>query len=135
MRRARERGLAREAVTRLGIRCGGIEQPAGSLSGGNQQKTVMAKWLATAPSVLLLDEPTRGIDVGAKREIYDLLIDLAAGGMAIVMVSSELPELLALSHRIMVMCEGRATGIVERADFSAEAIMELAAPPARRDAA
>ena len=112
----------------LGIRCEDIEQAAGTLSGGNQQKVVIGKWLATRPRVLLLDEPTRGIDVGAKREIYDLVFRLAGEGLAIVVISSELPELLHLSDRILVMAEGRQTGILSRAEASEEAIMRLAAP-------
>jgi ribose transport system ATP-binding protein len=87
-----EAAMARQAVTDLGIRCTGIEQLAGTLSGGNQQKVVIGKWLATEPRVLLLDEPTRGIDVGAKQEIYDLVFRLAGQGLAIVLVSSELPN-------------------------------------------
>ncbi|TIL75623.1 MAG: sugar ABC transporter ATP-binding protein [Mesorhizobium sp.] len=126
--RAAEQGLARQAVKALGIRCGTIEQPAGTLSGGNQQKVVIGKWLATRPRVLLLDEPTRGIDVGAKREIYDLIFKLARDGLAIAVISSELPELLLLSDRILVMADGRQTGILSRAQASEEAIMRLAAP-------
>ncbi len=104
-------GWRGDAVEALGIRCSSIEQPAGTLSGGNQQKVVIGKWLATRPRVLLLDEPTRGIDVGAKREIYDLdLRARAREGLAIVVVSSELPELLLLADRILVMSEGRQTG-------------------------
>jgi ribose transport system ATP-binding protein len=125
---AQEAALAKKAVTDLRIRCEGIEQAAMSLSGGNQQKVVIAKWLATAPSILLLDEPTRGIDVGAKREIYDLIFTLAGQGMAIIVVTSELPELLLLSDRILVMCEGRMTGMLDRAEASQEAVMRLAAP-------
>jgi len=125
---AQEAALAKKAVTDLRIRCEGIEQAAQSLSGGNQQKVVIAKWLATAPSILLLDEPTRGIDVGAKREIYDLIFTLAGQGMAIIAVTSELPELLLLSDRILVMCEGRMTGMLDRAAASQEAVMRLAAP-------
>ena len=106
----------------------GIEQVAATLSGGNQQKVVIGKWLATRPRVLLLDEPTRGIDVGAKQEIYDLVRTLAGEGLAIVMVSSELPELLLLADRIMVVSEGRRTGILSRAEASEEAVMQLAAP-------
>ncbi|WP_292592523.1 sugar ABC transporter ATP-binding protein [Mesorhizobium sp.] len=123
-----EQGLARHAVKALGIRCGTIEQPAGTLSGGNQQKVVIGKWLATRPRVLLLDEPTRGIDVGAKREIYELIFKLARDGLAIAVISSELPELLHLSDRILVMADGRQTGILSRAQASEEAIMRLAAP-------
>jgi ribose transport system ATP-binding protein len=132
---AGEAGLARDAVKALGIRCENIEQAAGTLSGGNQQKVVIGKWLATRPRVLLLDEPTRGIDVGAKREIYDLIFRLAREGLAIVVVSSEMPELLHLSDRILVMAEGRQTGILERAEASEEAIMQLAAPRRARAAA
>lgn len=126
---AGEIDLARNAVSTLGIRCGSVEQVVGTLSGGNQQKVVIGKWLATHPRVLLLDEPTRGIDVGAKREIYDLIFRLAREeGLAIVVVSSEMPELLLLADRILVMAEGRQTGIVSRADATEERIMQLAAP-------
>jgi ribose transport system ATP-binding protein len=125
---AGEQGLARQAVKALGIRCQDIDQPAGTLSGGNQQKVVIGKWLATRPRVLLLDEPTRGIDVGAKREIYDLIFKLARDGLAIAVISSELPELLHLSDRILVMADGRQTGILSRDAVSEEAIMRLAAP-------
>jgi ribose transport system ATP-binding protein len=133
----KEAALAREAVRSLDIRCGSVEQAAGTLSGGNQQKVVIGKWLATRPRVLLLDEPTRGIDVGAKREIYDLIFKLARqDGLAIVVVSSELPELLLLSDRILVMSEGQQRGILARADASEERVMQLAAPAgARRVAA
>ncbi|MEQ1953391.1 sugar ABC transporter ATP-binding protein [Mesorhizobium sp. CN2-181] len=121
--------LARQAVDTLGIRCSGTSQLAGTLSGGNQQKVVIGKWLATRPRILLLDEPTRGIDVGAKREIYDLVFRLAREeGLAIVVVSSELPELLLLSDRILVMAEGRQTGTMSRAEASEERFMQLAAP-------
>jgi ribose transport system ATP-binding protein len=114
------------------VRCTGIEQIAATLSGGNQQKVVIGKWLATRPRVLLLDEPTRGIDVGAKQEIYDLVRALAGEGLAIVMVSSELPELLLLADRIMVVSEGRRTGMLSREAATEEAIMQLAAPRGTR---
>jgi ribose transport system ATP-binding protein len=127
---ARETALARETIARLNIRCTGPEQPVGGLSGGNQQKVVLGKWLATAPRVLLLDEPTRGIDVGAKQEVYGLIERLKDAGVAIVLVSSELPELLRLADRILVMCEGRSAGLLERAAATQERIMELAAPKA-----
>jgi ribose transport system ATP-binding protein len=123
-----EARLAREAVGRLAIHCTGIEQAAATLSGGNQQKVVIGKWLATGPRVLLLDEPTRGIDVGAKQEIYALVRALAADGLAMLMVSSELPELLLLADRVLVMSEGRPAGILACAEASEEAIMHLAAP-------
>jgi ribose transport system ATP-binding protein len=132
---AGEAALARDAVKALGIRCEAVEQAAGTLSGGNQQKVVIGKWLATRPRVLLLDEPTRGIDVGAKREIYELIFKLAREGLAIVVVSSEMPELLHLSDRILVMAEGRQTGMLARAEASEEAIMQLAAPRRAKAAA
>jgi ribose transport system ATP-binding protein len=129
--------LARDAVRSLGVRCESIRQTADTLSGGNQQKVVIGKWLASEPRILLLDEPTRGIDVGAKREIYDLIFKLAREGLAIVVVSSELPELLLLADRILVMSQGRQTGILGRREASEEAVMQLAAPrdPRRRGAA
>ena len=107
---AREAALAEDMVERLSVRCNDVDQIVSSLSGGNQQKVVIGKWLATEPRVLLLDEPTRGIDVGAKQEIYQLVFQLAAHGLGIVTVSSEMPELLLLSDRVLVMCEGRQTG-------------------------
>jgi methyl-galactoside transport system ATP-binding protein len=97
------------------------------LSGGNQQKVLFARWLLTEPDILILDEPTRGIDVGAKYEIYNIIINLAKEGKSIIMISSEMPELLGISDRIMVMCEGRVTGFLERKAASQEAIMRLAA--------
>ncbi len=97
-----------------------------SLSGGNQQKCILARWLLIEPKVLLLDEPTRGIDVGAKAEIYGLIRRLAAEKHAIVMTSSELPELLAVSDRIIVLCEGRLTAEIPRAQANEEAIMSAA---------
>ncbi len=97
---------------------------ANTLSGGNQQKVVLAKWLMKSPRVLILDEPTRGIDVGAKQEIYKYMNDMAAAGMAIIMVSSELPEILGMSDRIAVMCEGRITATLDRKDADAETIMK-----------
>jgi ribose transport system ATP-binding protein len=129
MRRpAREAALAEAGVQRLGVRCRNSQQVVGHLSGGNQQKVVIGKWLATDPRILLLDEPTRGIDVGAKQEIYDLIFRLAEAGLAIVVVTSELPELLLLSDRIVVMCEGRQTGILSRQEADQEAVMTLASP-------
>jgi ribose transport system ATP-binding protein len=125
---AREAALAADVVERLSVRCSDIDQIASTLSGGNQQKIVIGKWLATRPRILLLDEPTRGIDVGAKQEIYQLVFGLAAEGLAIVVVSSEMPELLLLSDRVLVICEGRQTGMLRRAEATQEAIMRLAAP-------
>lgn len=131
----REAELARTGIRHLGVRCRDAAQAVGHLSGGNQQKVVIGKWLATRPQVLLLDEPTRGIDVGAKEEIYDLIFHLAEGGMAIVVVTSELPELLLLADRILVLSEGRPTGILHRHEATQEAVMTLASPRSREAAA
>lgn len=98
-----------------------------SLSGGNQQKVIIGRWLLTDPEILLLDEPTRGIDVGAKYEIYQLILDLANRDKGVIIVSSELPELLGICDRIMVMSNGRLAGIDDTANFDQEKIMELAA--------
>ncbi len=110
----------------LKVRFAGIETPIGSLSGGNQQKVLLARWLMLESDLLILDEPTRGIDVGAKLEIYNIIIDLAKKGYAIIMISSELPELLGMCDRIYVMRQGSVTGCVDRKDFSQEQIMQLA---------
>jgi ribose transport system ATP-binding protein len=125
---ARERALADDVVRRLSVRCAGIDQPVSTLSGGNQQKIVIGKWLATKPRILLLDEPTRGIDIGAKQEIYQLIVELAEQGLGIVVVSSEMPELLLLSDRVLVMCEGHQTGLISREAATQETVMRLAAP-------
>jgi ribose transport system ATP-binding protein len=125
---ASERALAAHMVKRLSVRCTGIGQATAALSGGNQQKVVIGKWLATEPRILLLDEPTRGIDIGAKQEIYRLIFDFAAQGLGIIVVTSEMPELLLLSDRILVMCEGRQTGILRRENATQETVMRLAAP-------
>jgi ribose transport system ATP-binding protein len=124
-----ERVLADQQVARLAVRTPSAEQKVGNLSGGNQQKVVLAKWLALdpPPTVLILDEPTRGIDVGAKGEIYTLMERLAADGMAILMISSDMEEVIRLSDRVMVMHEGRITGTLEPGRISEEAIMRLAA--------
>ena len=119
----REFAVASEHRRRLGIRCASVFQPVGNLSGGNQQKVVLAKWLFAEPQVLILDEPTRGIDVGAKYEIYCLMAELAAQGRSVVMISSEMPELLGLCDRIYVMNEGRFVAEFDRAQASQEAIM------------
>jgi ribose transport system ATP-binding protein len=120
------RRTADEYAKKLRIKTPSIRQLARNLSGGNQQKVVIAKWLVKDCDILIFDEPTRGIDVGAKDEIYKLLNELAAGGKAIIMISSELPEVLRLSHRIAVMCEGRITGFLNNAEATQENIMELA---------
>ncbi|HSI56982.1 MAG TPA: sugar ABC transporter ATP-binding protein [Ideonella sp.] len=120
------RETALSYVQRLDIRTPSVEQPVRLLSGGNQQKIVIAKWLLRDCDILFFDEPTRGIDIGAKSEIYKLLGALAGQGKAIVMISSELPEILRMSHRILVMCEGRVTGEIAARDATQEKIMQLA---------
>jgi len=124
---ARERGLVEEYGKRLRLRARSVTQPARDLSGGNQQKVVLSKWLATRPKVLILDEPTRGIDVGAKAEVHRLMGELAASGLAILMISSELPEILAMSDRVLVMREGRLVAEIDRAAATQERIMAAAA--------
>ena len=124
----REEQNAMRAIRQLGIRASGPFQLAGTLSGGNQQKLVIGKWLPTGPRVLLLDEPTRGIDIGAKADVYHLVEQLAAEGLAIVLVSSELPELMFLSHRILVLREGRPTALLLKEEFAPEAILDYASP-------
>ncbi|WP_050614477.1 sugar ABC transporter ATP-binding protein [Bacillus testis] len=113
-------------IKRLSIKTESGETSAGNLSGGNQQKVVIAKWIGIGPKVLILDEPTRGVDVGAKREIYQLINELTERGVAIVMVSSELPEILGMSDRILVVHEGRISGELMKADATQEKIMTLA---------
>ena len=120
------RRTAQDYVEQLDIRTPSVSQAVRLLSGGNQQKIVIAKWLLRDCDILFFDEPTRGIDIGAKNEIYKLLQALAAQGKAIVMISSELPEVLRLSHRILVMCEGRLTGELSAAEATQEKIMQLA---------
>lgn len=110
----------------LRIKANSVETIVGTLSGGNQQKVVIGKWLMTNPKILILDEPTRGIDVGAKFEIYTLMNELIKQGMAIIMVSSELPELMGMSHRIMVISEGRKTAEFLAEEASQEVIMTAA---------
>ncbi len=120
---AKERRQASDEAKRLGVRTHSIETPVGTLSGGNQQKVVLAKWLATRPRVLMLDEPTRGVDVGAKFEIYRLIRQLAAEGTAIIMVSSELPEILGMADRIAIMAEGQLAAILPVAESTPERVM------------
>jgi ribose transport system ATP-binding protein len=122
----RLRKLVTDYVARLNIRTPSITQLVNRLSGGNQQKVVVAKWLASQPKVLILDEPTRGIDVGAKAEVYAIMNNLAQQGIGIIMISSEMPEILAMSDRIVVMHEGRVAGILNRAEATQELIMAYA---------
>jgi ABC-type sugar transport system ATPase subunit len=122
----RERLLAEESARLLGIKSAGPESPITSLSGGNQQKCIIARWLRTNPKILLLDDPTRGIDVGAKAELYRIIDGLCREGLGIIVTSSELPELLTLCDRILVLREGRLTGEFARNEFSEQTIMEAA---------
>lgn len=124
--KGKEKSLAENAIKELKIRCFHQSQECGKLSGGNQQKVVFAKWVYTNPRILILDEPTRGVDVGAKKEIYNIINELAAKGVAIIMVSSELPEILGMSDRIMIIREGTVRGILNKEEANQEKIMTLA---------
>jgi ABC-type sugar transport system ATPase subunit len=126
IRARRERARAEARVAALGIRCSSVEQPVGTLSGGNQQKVLIARWLEARPKVVLLAEPTRGVDVGARREIYELLRRLTAEGAALVVVSTDLPELLELSDRVVVLHRGRRAAEFPRAEATAEKILRAA---------
>ncbi|WP_288432849.1 sugar ABC transporter ATP-binding protein [uncultured Deinococcus sp.] len=121
----RARSFAQSAIERLGVK-GRIDDSAGRLSGGNQQKVVISKWISRDPKVFILDEPTRGIDVGARAAIYEVIADLARGGMAVVVVSSDLEEVLGLAHRVMVLARGRNMGILDHGRATGVAVMELA---------
>jgi ribose transport system ATP-binding protein len=123
---ARERGLSRDLMARLSVKTSGPQQVVGLLSGGNQQKVVLGKWLARRPRVVIFDEPTRGVDVGARSEIYNLMDELAAAGVAVVMISSDLEEILGMSDRVLVLHEGRLAGELERNALTQEAVMHLA---------
>lgn len=120
------REFAVELTKKLGVKAHSVDLPASALSGGNQQKVVIAKWLGMKPNIIIMDEPTRGIDIGAKRDIYDLMNEITAMGASIIMVSSELPEVIGMSDRIMVIHEGRLAGIVDRQNATPEVIMNLA---------
>jgi len=123
LRPSAESDLAQGFADRLRVRSTGVDQAVQALSGGNQQKVVIAKWLATKPRVLILDEPTRGVDIGAKVEVHRIVSELAASGLAIVMISSDLPEVLAMSDRILVLHEGRVAAEISRADATEERVM------------
>lgn len=124
---ANEFKLAREYTQRLDLRAASLDQDIGNLSGGNQQKVVIAKWLATEPKVIILDEPTKGIDIGSKAAVHEFMTELASKGLAIIMVSSELPEILGMSDRVIVMRDGRIANEFERKDMSAERLVRAAA--------
>jgi ABC-type sugar transport system ATPase subunit len=120
--------LACEGIARqLRVKTPDLHEPIVNLSGGNQQKVLLGRWLLTKPGILILDEPTRGIDVGAKAEVHQLIARLAAQGAAVLMISSEMPEILGMSDRIMVMREGRVSGILDRHEADQVRIMNLAA--------
>ena len=123
VRHETERSLAKGYTDQLRVRMTGVDQLAQSLSGGNQQKVVIAKWLATKPRVLILDEPTRGVDIGAKVEVHRIVSDLAAAGLGIILISSDLPEVLAMSDRILVLHEGRVTAEIAQRDATEERVM------------
>ena len=122
----KERQYSQEMVKEVHTKCSSVDEDVGNLSGGNMQKVLLGKWLFAQPDILILDEPTRGIDVGAKYEIYCIIADLAKQGKSIIMISSEMAELIGMSDRIMVMCDGRVTGFIDGKDATQENIMELA---------
>ena len=127
IRLAEEFALAREYTQRLDLRAASLDTNVGNLSGGNQQKVVIAKWLATQPKVIILDEPTKGIDIGSKAAVHDFMAELAAQGLAVIMVSSEIPEVLGMSDRVIVMREGRMVAEVSGDDLTPETLVRHAA--------
>ena len=126
MKHKKEREITADMIEKLRIKTSGQNTETASLSGGNQQKIVIGKWLVSEPKIFILDEPTRGIDVGAKAEIYKLMCEFAKQGMAIIMISSDLPELMGMADRIYVMSEGKITGELSREEASQEKIMHFA---------
>jgi rhamnose transport system ATP-binding protein len=126
LRRRAEAQTAEEFRDRFAIRTSSVQAQVAKLSGGNQQKVMLSKWLNTRPKLLILDEPTRGIDVGAKADVHHMINDLAAQGMAVILISSDLPEVLAMSDRILVMREGRQMGIFNQAEATQERIVATA---------
>ncbi len=126
LKKEAEDALVKQGIEELHIKCFGPQHECNNLSGGNQQKVVFAKWIYTDPKVLILDEPTRGVDIGAKKEIYSIINDLAEKGVAIIMVSSELPEVLGMSDRVMVVREGLVRGVLQKEEANQENIMILA---------
>ncbi len=124
---ANEFALARDYTQRLDLRAASLDQDVGTLSGGNQQKVVIAKWLATQPKVIILDEPTKGIDIGSKAAVHAFMSELAGQGLSVIMVSSEIPEIMGMADRVIVMREGRIAGRFERAELTAEKLVRAAA--------
>ena len=122
----KENSLYNSMVKLLGVRTSGPAQTVKSLSGGNQQKIVIAKWLGINPDILILDEPTRGVDIGAKKEIYSIINSLAEKGVSIIMISSELPEIIGMVDRVLVMHEGKLTGELNKDEMTQEKIMHYA---------
>ena len=118
--------VVKDSIAKLNIKTPSGKTLIQSLSGGNQQKVIIARWLANNPDILIMDEPTRGIDVGAKYEIYQIMIDLVKQGKSIIMISSEMPELLGMSNRVIVMCNGHITGELEGKDATQEKVMAFA---------
>ncbi len=127
IRMNKEKAAVKEQISRFRIKTSGIDAAVRSMSGGNQQKVVLAKWMLRPPKVLIMDEPTRGIDVGAKLEIYRLMSELAGNGIGIIMISSELPEILGMSDRIIVMADGEIRGVISRSEATQENIMRISA--------
>ena len=126
LNKEKQMAIVKKGIEEFKVRCFGPEHECGNLSGGNQQKIVLAKWVYTDPKILILDEPTRGVDIGAKKEIYNIINQMAANGVAVIMVSSELPEVLGMSDRIAVVHEGKITGILNAADADQAKVMTLA---------
>lgn len=124
---AEEFALARQYTERLDLRAASLDTTVGSLSGGNQQKVVIAKWLATQPTVIILDEPTKGIDIGSKAAVHDFMSELASEGLSVIMVSSEIPEILGMSDRVIVMREGRMVAELEGDELTPETLVRHAA--------
>ena len=127
LRLAEEFALARTYSRRLDLRASSLSQDIGSLSGGNQQKVIIAKWLATTPKVIILDEPTKGIDIGSKAAVHQFMAELVEQGLSVIMVSSELPEILGMSDRVVVMRQGRISTVHDIAGLTAEALVRAAA--------
>jgi rhamnose transport system ATP-binding protein len=127
LRLAEEFSLARSYTERLDLRASSLSQDVGTLSGGNQQKVVIAKWLATAPKVIILDEPTKGIDIGSKAAVHGFMAELVSQGLSVIMVSSELPEILGMSDRVVVMREGRIAATYDNKGLDAETLVRTAA--------
>ena len=122
----KQKEIVKKGIEEFRVRCFGPEHECHNLSGGNQQKVVLAKWIYTDPKILILDEPTRGVDIGAKKEIYNVINDMAAKGVAVILVSSELPEVLGMSDRITVVHEGRITGTLSAEEANQAIVMTLA---------